>query len=357
MTYADKNKIVLKRLAGYLLPVILTFLFLYLAFVNVDLKKSINLITNASVLWLSVYILVFFISHYIRALRWKIMVKPVKADASIFNLFGAVMIGYGVNCVIPRLGEVYRGLFIGRWEGISRSTMFGTVIIERIIDTGSFALASLISVFLFPGNLFAEILWLKTSLIIGFASILFISVFIVIIVKFEQKFTVTIVNFIARFNKNLSEKLSGVFSTLISGFSSIRGFASIFKVVIYTSFILLLYALNSYVGFFMLDMQNYGEINFAMAWVFMTISAYGVVIPTPGGTGSYHIISIFVLTNLYGFEYELSAAYALLTHFISYFVFIGSTIGSIYLINRIREKKGISRENFYSVFNIYPDQK
>jgi hypothetical protein len=59
------------------------------------------------------------------------MIKPVKPDASTLNLFGALMIGYGINCVIPRLGELYRGLFLGNGKNISRTTMFGTVIVER----------------------------------------------------------------------------------------------------------------------------------------------------------------------------------------------------------------------------------
>jgi uncharacterized protein (TIRG00374 family) len=283
------------------------------------------------------------------------MIKSVKSDTSVFNLFGAVMIGYGVNCVIPRLGEVYRGLFIGRWEGISRTTMFGTVIIERIIDIGSFAFASLISVYIFSGNLFGEVVWLKASLMIGFGLIFFITILIVFMVKYEQKFGFAIVKLLRKFNKKLSEKFSELFSTLVSGLSSIQDGKSIFIITFYTALILFLYALNSYFGFFMLDMQNYGNIDFAMAWVFMTISAYGVIIPTPGGTGSYHIISIFVLTQLYNFEYELGAAYALLTHFLSYVIFIGSTVAIIYFINKVREKKGIKKENFLSVFDYKPE--
>ena len=101
----------------------------------------------------------------------------------------------------------------------------------------------------------------------------------------------------------------------------------------------------------MLGMEKITDVTFSMAWVFMTISAYGVLIPTPGGTGSYHIISIFVLSQLYSLSYEVSAAYAILTHFIQYVVFILSTIGLVLLINNIRIRKGEKGENFLSVFN------
>lgn len=339
------------------MPVILTLLFLYLAFKNVDLKESFSLIAKASILWLILYVIVFYLSHLVRALRWKLMIKSVRKDISVFNLFSAVMIGYGVNCVIPRLGEIYRGLFIGRWEGLSRTTMLGTVVIERIIDIGAFAFASLLSVSIFPGNLFSEVIWLKTSLIIGFAAIFIVSLLIVFMVKYEQKFGPVIVKLLSKLSKKLASKFDELFSTLIDGLSSIQDVKTILLITIYTGLILVLYGLNSYVGFFMLDMQKYGSINFAMAWVFMTISAYGVIVPTPGGTGSYHIISIFVLTQLYSFNYELSAAYALLTHFISYVIFIGTTVGVIYIINKSRAKKGIKKENFFTVFDFNTDSK
>lgn len=279
------------------------------------------------------------------------MIKPVKPDASTLNLFGALMIGYGINCVIPRLGELYRGLFLGKWENISRTTMFGTVIVERVIDIASFALASLISVYIYSGDLYSDINWLKPSLIIGFFAILVLILFLVLIVRFQKNFTSIVLKFTGKINPKFSEKISEIFRTLIEGFSSIKGLSNILNIILYTGLIFIFYALNTYVGFYMLGMEKLGSVNFAMAWVFMAISAYGVLIPTPGGTGSYHIISIFVLSELYNFSYEVSGAYAILSHFIQYVVFIGSTIILIYFINKKRRREGASKENFLSVFN------
>jgi len=49
------------------------------------------------------------------------MLNSVKKDVSIKNLFGALMVGYGVNCVLPRVGEISRAILIGKWEGLSRT--------------------------------------------------------------------------------------------------------------------------------------------------------------------------------------------------------------------------------------------
>ena len=357
MTSVNENKKSLKKLGGYLLPVVVTLLFLYFAFKGIDLKKSFALIVNTSILWLFVYLIVFFLSHYLRALRWKVMIVSIKKDSSTFNLFGATMVGYGVNCVIPRLGELYRGLFLGKWEGISRSTMLGTIVVERIVDIASFALTALISVQIYSGDLFTDVPWLKLSLMIGFGLILVLIIVLVLLVKFEKKFTSAILRFVGKFSQKFSEKLSEAFSTLIDGLSSLQNISHIIFFMFYTVGIMLLYALNSYVGFYMLGMEKLGHVTFSMAWVFMSISAFSVLIPTPGGTGSYHIISIFVLSQLYSFSYEVSAAYAILSHFIQYVVFIGSTVLLIYIINKIRERKGAKKENFLSVFNINSGDK
>jgi uncharacterized membrane protein YbhN (UPF0104 family) len=150
--------------------------------------------------------------------------------------------------------------------------------------------------------------------------------------------------------------LEGLFDTLISGLSSVKGYKNILMISLWSVAILLLYALNSYVGFYIFGMESSGRVTFAMAWIVMTISSFSAMIPTPGGTGPYHLISIFVLTQLFKFGYEVSAAYALLTHFISYSLFVLSTVIIIYFVNRSRMKKGLNKESFLSVFKISSEE-
>ena len=347
----------LAKVAGYFFPVILTILFLYFAFKGIDLQKSLSLIAQSSLLAIFLYVVVFFASHLARALRWRYMIKSVKKDVSTFHLFGSVMVGYGVSCVIPRLGELYRGLFFGRWENISRSSAIGTIVVERIIDIATFALAALISVSLYSGDLYNEVSWLKTSLIIGYILIFLATVFLFLLVRYQELFKKIFLKLAAKINKHLENRLEGLFNTLISGLSSIKGTKNIIMLIIWSAVILLLYALNSYVGFYIFGMESTGRVTFAMAWIVMTISSFSAMIPTPGGTGPYHLISIFVLTQLFRFGYEVSAAYALLTHFISYLLFVISTLIIIYIVNVSRLKKGLKRESFLSVFSINTEEK
>ena len=349
----SKSKEFKKRL-GYILPFILTGIFLYFSFRNVDLEKSLDLITDVSLTWLVVYLAVFYISHLIRAVRWKVIISSVKPDASVLNLFGTVMIGYGINCAVPRLGEIYRAMFLGKWENLSRTSLLGTIIVERVIDIFSFITAVLVSVLIFPGNLLNEFAWLESTIYLGFGMIFLVVLFLVIIVLKREKFYSGIIKIVEKISSKWTDKLVYIFEMLADGFSSLKGVKNYIYSLSLTIIMLLLYALTNYIGFFMMRMDSIQPVTFGMAWILMTISALGVAVPTPGGTGSYHAFVIVVLVNLFYFSTEISAAYALFTHFITYVVFIASTFLLIYFINMRRARRGEPSENLLSVFKNNP---
>lgn len=346
----------LKQYAGYAFSVILSAAFLYLAFHNIELSKTFDLVANASIFWMVIFILVFLAAPVVRAYRWKFMINSFKPNASVFNLFGATMIGYGINCVIPRLGEIYRALFLGRWEKLSRTSMFGTVIVERVLDVLSLWFSVLISVAIYSGDLYQDVPWLKSAIVLGFVASFLVVAFMFLLVWQKEKFYSLTLRIVSKISKKAADKLSYIFNMLIEGFASIKGFKNYFFTIFLTVIVMLVYGLNSYVGFYMLNMDSIQNVSFGMAWIVMTIAAFGIVIPTPGGTGSYHFIVISVLTQLFFFNEDIASAYAILTHFISYFVFILSTVFFIYFINNRHVSEGNKKETIFSVLKFNPDK-
>ncbi len=285
------------------------------------------------------------------------MLDSVKKDISKNHLFGSVMISYGVSCIVPRLGEIYRALFLGRWEKIPRATVLGTIVVERIFDTTFFTLGMLISVFIYNGDLYKEVDWLRFTLVIGFGLVFLAVLIILLIIRFQNKFINMIVGLTAKLNIKLSLKLKSVFETLVDGFSTIKNGKYFLGITVWSLIIMLLYAFNTYVGFFMINMHQHGKIDFTTAWIFMTLSAIGFIIPTPSGLGSYHALAIFTLVQLFNCDYDASAAYAILTHLIQTVCFVGSTIFILYYLNKKRVKQGLSKETFLSVLKSNPDSK
>ena len=304
----------LRGIFNFLVSIGLAALFLYLAFYNVDFGEVLKIVSKASVFWMIVFILASMLGHYVRTVRWKVILHSVKPDVKIKHLFGALMVGYGVNCVTPKLGEVTRAILIGKWENLSRSSMFGTVIVERVIDILALGLAVLVSAFVWSSSLYESFPWLKSTLYISAIFMIVILALIYFSVKFKEKFYGAILKIIGKLSVKLSERLGYIFEMLIQGFTSLKGTKNYFFTVALTIILLLVYACGAFLGFYMLDMQN---VTFTMGWVLMSISAIGVVIPTPGATGSYHALAKSTLVLLFGFGETISAAYAFLTHIVS----------------------------------------
>ncbi len=338
MTSENKSKF---KKAGVLInygfSVILAVVFLYFAFYDVNFSDVISIVSGANILWVIIFIIFAFLGHYFRALRWKYILNSVKPDASIKNLFGALMIGYGVNCVTPKLGEVTRAVLLGRWEGLSRSSMFGTVILERIIDIISLGLSVVVAIFLTTENLSDKFPWLITSLYIMAGVIIVSIIFLSLILELKEKFSSLIVKILGKISTKLAKRVAYIFRMLAEGFASLKGAKNYFGTVFLTLIIMLLYAFGSYAGLRMLDLQNIQPVTFSMGWVIMSISAIGVIIPTPGSTGSYHTLAKSTLVLIYGFSETIGAAYAFLTHIISYVLFIITALLMFFALNKQKE--------------------
>jgi len=339
----------LRRAIGILTPFILTVIFLYLSFYNVNLIQTMEIISNSSIFFIVLYLLFFLLSHIARAVRWKAMISSIRPDASLINLFAATIIGYGVNLVVPRMGELYRSFFGGRWEGLSRTSMLGTVIVERVIDIIVLGISVLVSVLIYSGDLYNEVVWLKSTVVIGFVSIGIIVLLLILLIIFKDVFIRITVKIFNKISAKLANKIEYVLSMLVDGFSSLKGYKNYLITISLSALIMMLYAFTAYLGFFVLKLNETYDITYSMAWVVMTLSAFGIVIPTPGGTGSYYFIAISSLVTLYGFSEEGASAFALFTHTTASLVFIILTIVMISVVNWRRKKQGLTTENFFSV--------
>jgi uncharacterized protein (TIRG00374 family) len=330
----DKHKSKSRGTLNYLLSLILAAVFLYLAFHDVNFGEVLTIVSHASLLWTFIFIAVLMIAHYLRAVRWKIILNSVKSNVSVKNLLGALLVGYGINCVVPRLGEISKAVLVGKWENLSRSSMFGTVILERIIDVIFLAVSVLIAMFIYSESLVESFPWLQTSLYVTFFFVIVVILFFYLAVKYKGKFYNVVVRFLGNFSEKFAHKVAYIFQMLGDGFGSLKGTKNYIATFSLSAIIMILYAFSSYIGFFMVGMQEIRPVSFQMGWILMSISAIGVVIPTPGGTGSYHTLAKSTLVLLFGFSEVVSLAYAFFTHIVSYFLYIILGLIVFFVLNK-----------------------
>ncbi len=74
---------------------------------------------------------------WVRALRWRYLTDPIRPLGS-GALSRATAVGFMANNLFPlRVGEVARSWYLAREADVSAAAIFGTVILERVIDTVS----------------------------------------------------------------------------------------------------------------------------------------------------------------------------------------------------------------------------
>ena len=102
---------------------------------SVDLAAALDALRRANLAWVALLVALIAIDVVLRAARWRLLLRPV-AQVPFRATLQALLVGYLANNVLPaRLGELVRSHVLGDRTGISRSTVLGTVVVERIVDT------------------------------------------------------------------------------------------------------------------------------------------------------------------------------------------------------------------------------
>jgi uncharacterized protein (TIRG00374 family) len=134
---------------------------LALAVRGVHLDEVLHAFAQVRPGWVLVVLLTLPVRFWLTAVRWRVLLDPVKRIA-LHRLFGVTLIGFMANNVLPaRIGEIVRAYALGRVESIPAPLAFATVVIERIFDGFTLLL------FLAGGLLFLPlpplVLWLSVA--------------------------------------------------------------------------------------------------------------------------------------------------------------------------------------------------
>lgn len=248
-------------------------------------------------LWLLIPItIVGFFSHFFRALRWKLLLQPVGLRPSTFNITGAVLVGYLVNLLVPRMGEVARCTVLARYEKEPADKLIGTIVAER-----SFDLVCLILVAVFTFAIQVDVvrdyaagiltqLSAKSGVLAGAIGVL---VALILVLYFIYK-------------KGKNSKLGGFIAGIGNGISAIWKMKSRGLFLLYTFLIWACYLGLIYIGFYSMDATMGLDLKAALA--VLVFGSLGMIV-TPGGLGAYPIAVQEVLMQLYGVTAAMGLAF------------------------------------------------
>jgi len=91
--------------------------------------------------------LIYF-AYVLRAVRWKIFLRPVRKNASIVGLISPTIVGFTALALLGRPGELIRPYLIARRENLSLASQAAVWAVERIFDIGGFTVLMVSAIFL-----------------------------------------------------------------------------------------------------------------------------------------------------------------------------------------------------------------
>ena len=290
-----------KSIVQFIVLLSVGVLLVWLSFRSVwtEKEKILESFKTANYFWVGVSIAIAFLSHFLRAYRWKYLLKPAGYTVKPTNALGAVLVGYFANYGLPRMGEITRCTLVTKYDDVPFEVALGTVITERIVD-----LLLLIGIFFL--TLFAQFAQLKdlTSTYIyqpmlakfkgiGEHPTAFIILIIVLI-------GLAIGLFLVR--KKVANLLKGKTGNIIKGFgkglSSVKDIEHKFQFVVLSFAIWASYFYSLYACFF--AFSGTAHLGQSECLVLLLFGTFGVVF-SPGGLGAYPAI-ITALLTYYGVE-------------------------------------------------------
>jgi glycosyltransferase 2 family protein len=93
-------------------------------------------------------IALIYLGYGLRALRWKIFLKPVKPHARTADLLSSTLVGFTGIALLGRAGEFIRPYLIARRTELPFSSQLAVWAVERIFDVGAFAVLTVLAIFL-----------------------------------------------------------------------------------------------------------------------------------------------------------------------------------------------------------------
>lgn len=279
-------------------------------------------------------LLIISLSHYFRALRWKMMIEKISSRPSTLNVFLSVLIGFFFNLVFPRLGEVMKCTLLGRHENIPVDKLVGTMVAERLVDVICLIVVisiTIISQFDRVSNYANEIISnsynnIHFSLTNGIVSLIIFLLILFIGILIYKQYR----------KRNMIIKTKKIIDGIFEGLSSIKKIDKKISFLGYTFLIWFLYLYCIKIGFY--AMNELAGLGWTSSLTILTFGSFAMI-ATQGGIGAYQL-AVQKTLALYEIKEVTGLAFGWLMWTVqTVFLLISGPISMLIMSVKIKNKK------------------
>lgn len=264
--------------------------------------------------WLGLACVFCLLTYYGRALRWAVLIRPVKADASIRRLTSATVVGFTALVLLGRPAELVRPYLIAMKEHVPVSSQLGAWLLERLFDL-------LVALLIF-GVALSQVRTSGVKLGIGLSWVLAaggwfagiigaLSLAILLLIRhFSETMRRRLLDGLGFLRERHYERAEKLVNAFVQGVESTRSDRSMVLLIAYTLLEWLLIAACYYCL-----VCAYGQaLPFGIldTLILMGFVSFGSAIQIPGIGGGVQVMTVLVLNELFAVPLEVATSAALL---------------------------------------------
>jgi len=309
-----------------MLGILISVILLWALFYNIDFKELWAALQGANYFWLIPNIALVVFSMYMRAYRWKFMIRPVK-DVAYSKLLAATCIGFMANNILPlRLGEFVRAYSLAAQDHeVTKSAALANIFVERMV----FDLLALLLIFgavlavghpAVPDSLQIGINMTIVIAFLGIVSILFLAIK-------PEKTGDLLVRYLFFLPVSIKEKIRQIILKFSRGLEFMTDVKMLSWVGVQTVMIWLVMGVSNYFVFIAFGF----DLPLSASFLLLVIVSISILIPSsPGFIGVYHAGTVITLT-IYGINKEDALSFAIVLHAAQ---FIAVTLMGFYFLRK-----------------------
>ncbi len=288
-----------------IISAIISIVCIYFAYKKIDVDIFFATLLNVDYLYIMMASVLLYVTIWIRALRWNVILDQ---DFNLYHLFKIQMVGYFANYTLPlRVGELLKSVLLGKKNNISKSYVFGTIVVERFLDMFLLFLMIIVALLISPVNSIVSIPLYKYLLVVSIVLCLFIALFKglkIIQIKFLQDL---ILNFVLAYEKINFKQF--IYSNLLG-------------IIIWG-----IYWINVDLVF-----KAFGvEADWSQSLLILIVSSLALSIPSlPGALGTFHLAVKLTLSSLIVMDKALILPFVTILHGYGYLLL--TILGFYYFI-------------------------
>lgn len=295
---------------------------------RLDFSQILFQMSQASGWWLIITFLITPLHVLVRSHRWILLLKSIKT-VKLSDSYSLQMIGYFTSTVLPlRIGEVIRGLLLGKKYQMPRSTALTTVLVERLVDV-----ISLLAVFAIVGVMYKSdgVTVLREGALILAVFSFGVLGLVLYLVLARNPLSGLVGKIISWMPKRIQKRTIQITENAITGFGMLKSADNYLLITVETILLWVLYTAQEFsviIAFgFHRDYEMIAAAPLTAALVILVINAVALSIPSaPSGIGTFHAASIFAL-GLFGIAEEPAIGFALVLHALTVVFYTGAGFG------------------------------